>query len=102
MPSTTDEMTIAWDELRTAHPGLFTCPAGDQLSWHEHEAEACEIQKNWVGAAFHLGPLIENGPPRWEICARRANVAAGDNVIAGPEMMSISCCWLCQKRTAVS
>jgi Flp pilus assembly protein TadD len=76
VPSTTDEVTIAWNKLRATHPGLFTCPAGDQLSWHEHEAEACEIQKNWVGAAFHLGRLIEDGPPRWEICARRANVSA--------------------------
>lgn len=44
-----------WRELTGAQPDLFV-PTGDaQEDWHRREAALCEEQRDWFGAAFHLG-----------------------------------------------
>ncbi len=72
----TDELVTAWEGVRSKYPGTVSCLASDVLSWHEREATACAIRKNWAGAILHLSRLIEARPAAWDLFNRRAGARA--------------------------
>jgi WD40 repeat protein/Flp pilus assembly protein TadD len=76
MPSTSDELARAWDELRTKFPGDFTTPPQDEAAWEAEAARACERVFQWDAALFHFERLIAREPGRPDLHDRKGNASA--------------------------
>ena len=71
-----------WLERRqrfvAAHPEYmpFDRPAATVLVWHRRQAEACEQERDWFGAAWHLGRLAAVQPSEAPLLVRRVTALA--------------------------
>ena len=57
-----ESMETLWQELHAKYPASFATAPQETASWHEFEAEACEKEKKWSAAAFHLERLLSARP----------------------------------------
>jgi hypothetical protein len=62
-----------WEALRVGYPGPAPSPSSGR-AWHLRELEACEGNRQWSGALFHVDRLLEDEPTAWELYLRRAEV----------------------------
>ncbi len=72
VPLTTAELDSAWKVLKKWSPGELGCSASELNIWHRQEAEACESQRRWSRAVYHLTGLVKTEPTRFDWLYRRA------------------------------
>jgi Flp pilus assembly protein TadD len=53
-------------------PGEPARGSPELIAWHRQEAETCERERQWFGAAFHLSHLMDLQPEPGRLHARRA------------------------------
>lgn len=57
-----ESLNVLWQRLRTQYPSGFSTSPDEVSGWHEFEAEECELEQQWFGAAFHLQHLLSIRP----------------------------------------
>ncbi len=62
-PPRSETLETIWQRLGTKYPSDFAVSREEITAWHQHQAEDCEMQRQWFAAAFHLERLlaIRNG-----------------------------------------
>jgi WD40 repeat protein/tetratricopeptide (TPR) repeat protein len=70
---TADSATLAsaWKTLKAKYPADLTLSAADLKAWHAAEASACERDREWGAAVFHLGRVLDTDEKRADLHARR-------------------------------
>jgi len=63
-----------WRQLHSAYPALFGTTKEERMNWHRFQADACESEEQWFGAAFHLRWLLSYVPADSSISNRLASV----------------------------
>ena len=72
---TAEQWLDRWRRFDKAHPEYlrFDPPPETVLAWHRRQASVCERDRDWFGAAWHLGRLVEY--------ARATAVLPGDEAL---------------------
>ena len=69
---TAAELRPRWLRLRAEPPGRLADRANRSTKWHERVVEACERDRHWYAAAFHLDQLLRARPDDLTLSVRRA------------------------------
>lgn len=76
VPLGSDDLRMAWDELRRESPSDFTTPPRDVITWHAEAARVCEKTGQWDAALSHLDRLATLDPERLDLFARKGRARA--------------------------
>jgi WD40 repeat protein/serine/threonine protein kinase/tetratricopeptide (TPR) repeat protein len=65
-----------WTELRARYPKSFASSPQAVLAWRAEQADACQEEKEWAAAIWHLDRLIAGKPKQWKLYFDRGGVRA--------------------------
>jgi len=69
-PPQGEALESIWHRLRLQYPSTFETSTEEVVTWHEFQAEECEMEDDWQGAAFHLEKLVMLRPGNQSISNR--------------------------------